>query len=64
MMKASEPDEANAAEAAAAEENHDADTAPGPQGDHLPSDEPHQIAEEQLNRHYGSLRQPNRSRGD
>jgi hypothetical protein len=44
--------------------NRKADTAPNPAGDNLPSDKPHQEAEEQLNPHYGQLRRPDKARGD
>jgi hypothetical protein len=44
--------------------NHEADTAPDPNGDNLPSDKPHHEAEEELNPHFGPLRRPDKARGD
>lgn len=63
-MNAHEPDQARPDPERAEEENREADTAPGPQGDNLPSDAPHQVAEEELNPHFGPLRRPDRARGD
>lgn len=63
-MNAHEPNRARRTTEEAEKENRDADTAPGPQGDNLPSDAPHQVAEEELNPHFGPLRRPSRARGD